>query len=73
MGIDGVVLDVLNTEANDVAFGRPSAGERGDGAFPQIFISYKLWKELTSRDLKLLARVTSRLILKPIRNLADGT
>jgi Insertion element 4 transposase N-terminal/Transposase DDE domain len=120
MGIDGVVLDVPDTEANDVAFGRPSGGERGDGAFPQIlklslvelgthievgfvarscshgeqamvagllrhltpemlllwdrnFFSYKLWKELTSRDVKLLARVTSRLILKPIRNLADGS
>jgi hypothetical protein len=120
MGIDGVVLDVPDSKANDAAFGRPTAGERGDGAFPQIiklslvelgthielgfvvrpcnhgeqamvagllrhltsqmlllwdrnFFSYKLWKELTSRDVKLLARVTSRLILKPIRNLADGS
>ena len=120
MGIDGVVLDVPDSEANDAAFGRPSAGERGDGAFPQViklslvelgthievgfvvrpcshgeqpmvagllrhltsemlllwdrnFFSYKLWKELTSRDVKLLARVVSRLILKPIRNLADGS
>jgi len=120
MGIDGVVLDVPDSEANDAAFGRPTAGERGDGAFPQIiklslvelgthielgfvvrpcnhgeqpmvsgllrhltsemlllwdrnFFSYKLWKELTSRDVKVLARVTSGLILKPIRNLADGS
>ena len=120
MGIDGVVLDVPDSHANDHAFGRPTAGERGDGAFPQIiklslvelgthieigfvvrpcnhgeqamvagllrhltsemlllwdrnFFSYKLWKELTSRDVKLLARVTSGLILKPIRNLADGS
>ena len=29
--------------------------------------------KLTLRDVKLLARVTSRLILRPIRNLADGS
>lgn len=34
MGIDGVVLDVPDSEANAV-FGRPSGG-RGDGAFPQV-------------------------------------
>jgi hypothetical protein len=37
------------------------------------FFSYKLWKKLTSRDVKLLARVTSGLILKPILNLPDGS
>jgi Insertion element 4 transposase N-terminal/Transposase DDE domain len=120
MGIDGVVFDVPDSEANDAAFGRPTAGERGDGAFPQIiklslvelgthieigfvmrgcfhgeqamvagllrhltpdmlliwdrnFFSYKLWTTVTTRDVKLLARVTSALILKPIRNLADGS
>jgi len=36
MGIDSTVLDVPDTPANDAAFGRPSAGTRGDGAFPQI-------------------------------------
>src|SRR3954469_13474793 len=36
MGIDGVVLDVPDSAANATAFGRPSAGPRGDGAFPQI-------------------------------------
>jgi Insertion element 4 transposase N-terminal/Transposase DDE domain len=36
MGIDGVVLDVPDSPANAAAFGRPSAGPRGDGAFPQI-------------------------------------
>jgi hypothetical protein len=120
MGIDGVVFDVPDSDVNAAAFGRPSAGPRGAGAFPQVrklslvelgahaevafvvrpitqgeqgmvgallrhleremlllwdrgFFSYGLWKEVTSRRVKILARVTSRLILKPIRNLADGS
>ena len=120
MGIDGVVFDVPDSEVNAAAFGRPSAGPRGEGAFPQIrklslvelgthvevafvvrpiargeqgmvgallrhldpemlllwdrgFFSYGLWQEVASRGVKILARVTSRLILKPIRNLADGS
>jgi Insertion element 4 transposase N-terminal/Transposase DDE domain len=36
MGIDGVVLDVPDSDINAATFGRPSAGPRGDGAFPQI-------------------------------------
>ena len=36
MGIDGTVFDVPDSAANAAAFGRPSAGPRGDGAFPQI-------------------------------------
>jgi hypothetical protein len=35
MGIDGTVLDVPDSAANDAAFGRP-AGMRGVGAFPQV-------------------------------------
>src|SRR5271166_7137384 len=35
MGIDGTVLDVPDTPANDAHFGRSSGG-RGDSAFPQI-------------------------------------
>ena len=120
MGIDGTVFDVPDSDANAAAFGRPSAGPRGDGAFPQVrklslvelgthvevafvvrsiahgeqamvggllrhltpemlllwdrgFFSYDLWKELTARGVKVLARVKSGLILKPIRNLADGS
>jgi hypothetical protein len=120
MGIDGVVCDVPDSAANDAAFGRPSAGPRGDGAFPQIrklslvelgthvevalivkpcrtgehamvdallphltsqmlllwnrgFFSYKLWKKLMAQGVNVLARVTSRLILRPIRNLKDGS
>jgi hypothetical protein len=120
MGIDGTVLDVPDSDANAAAFGRPSAGPRGDGAFPQVrklslvelgthvevafvarsiahgeqsmvgallrhldpemlllwdrgFFSYALWKAVTARRVKVLARVTSRLILEPIRDLADGS
>ena len=35
MGIDGTVLDVPDSPANDAAFGR-SSGSRGPGAFPQV-------------------------------------
>jgi hypothetical protein len=120
MGIDSTVLDVPDTPANDAAFGRPSAGPRGDGAFPQVrklslvelgthvevamvvkhircgertmvaallrhlstemlllldrgFFSYELWRELESRGVKLLARVVKNMILRPIRDLSDGS
>jgi hypothetical protein len=120
MGIDGVVFDVPDSDVNAAAFGRPSAGPRGDGAFPQIrklslvelgthaevalvvrpiaqgeqgmvgallrhldsemlllwdrgFFSYGLWGAVTARRVKIVARVTCRLLLKPIRNLADGS
>jgi hypothetical protein len=120
MGIDSTVFDVPDTPANDAAFGRPSAGTRGDGAFPQIrklslvelgthvevaiavkhircgertmvaallrhlstemlllldrgFFSYELWRELESRGVKLLARVVKNMILRPIRDLSDGS
>ena len=36
MGIDGVVFDVPDSDVNAAAFGRPSAGPRGEGAFPQV-------------------------------------
>jgi hypothetical protein len=36
MGLDGTVLDVPDSAANAAAFGRPSAGPRGEGAFPQV-------------------------------------
>jgi hypothetical protein len=36
MALDGTVLDVPDSAANAAAFGRPSAGPRGDGAFPQV-------------------------------------
>ncbi len=36
MGIDGVVLNLPDRPANDATFGRPSGGDRGAGAFPQL-------------------------------------
>jgi hypothetical protein len=36
MGIDGTTLNVPDTAANARAFGRPSGGHRGEGAFPQV-------------------------------------
>jgi hypothetical protein len=120
IGIDGTVFDVPDSPANAAAFARPSAGPRGDGAFPQVrklslvelgthaevalvvrsssrgeqsmiaglfrhltpemlllwdrgFFSYALWSEMIARNVKVLARVQSRLILRPIRPLADGS
>jgi hypothetical protein len=120
MGIDGVVLDVPDSDANATAFGRPTAGPRGDGAFPQIrklslvelgthvevaflvkpchcgeqamvdallphltpamlllwdrgFFSYEQWQKLIEPRVKVLARVTNQLTLRPIRILADDS
>lgn len=120
VGLDGTVYDVPDSDANAATFARPSAGPRGDGAFPQIrklslvelgthvefafvvrsiahgepsmvdgllrhltaqmlliwdrnFFSYRLWKAVAARDVKLLARVKGNLILRPIRHLADGS
>jgi Insertion element 4 transposase N-terminal/Transposase DDE domain len=36
MGLDGTTYDVPDSPANAAAFGRPSAGPRGAGAFPQV-------------------------------------
>jgi len=36
MAFDGTVFDVPDEPANAAAFGRPTAGPRGDGAFPQV-------------------------------------
>ena len=119
MGIDGTVMDVPDSPANEERFGRRSGG-RGDAAFPQIrklsrvelgthvetalaiggyhdseqklvvqlfdkipddalwledrnFFSYDHWKELDSRGVKLLVRIKSNRILKPIERLPDGS
>lgn len=52
MSIDGFVLDVADTPANERAFGRPGSG-RAPGAFPQVRIlalcetgSHVMWKFL---------------------------
>lgn len=120
MGIDGTTQDVPDSAANAAAFGRPSAGPRGDGAFPQVrklslvelgthvevafavkpchsderamvagllrhlvpgmlllldraFFSYARWRQLEARGVKLLARVSKSMILRPTRELADGS
>jgi hypothetical protein len=36
MAVDGTVYNVPDSKANAAAFGRASAGPRGDGAFPQV-------------------------------------
>lgn len=120
MGIDGVVLNLPDRVANDVTFGRPSGGNRGVGAFPQLrkvslvelgthvevafiakpittgehtvlstllkyvpedallledrgFFGYKHWKMADSRGIRLLVRVKSHLILRPLKKLSDGS
>lgn len=120
MGIDGVVYTLPDRPAHEVVFGRPSGGDRGAGAFPQLrkvslvelgthvevafvakpistgeqavipallksvpedalllwdrgFFSYDLWKLLESRSIRMLARVKSNLILRPLRRLSDGS
>jgi transposase IS4-like protein/DDE family transposase len=37
------------------------------------FFSYSLWKTLLARGLHVLARVKSHLVLRPIRELSDGS
>jgi len=123
MALDGTVYNVPDSPANAAAFGRPSSGHRGDGAFPQVrklslvevgthvevafvakgiktpdsgeqrlapglfrhvrpdmlllwdrgFFSYSLWKQVLTQGCQLLARVRSRLVLRPIQSLADGS
>jgi hypothetical protein len=36
MALDGTIFDVPDSEANAAVFARPSAGPRGEGAFPQV-------------------------------------
>lgn len=36
VAVDGTLLDVPDTVANAAYFGRPTAGKRGNGAFPQV-------------------------------------
>jgi Insertion element 4 transposase N-terminal/Transposase DDE domain len=123
MALDGTVYTVPDSPANATAFGRPSGGTRGEGAFPQVrklslvevgthvevafvakgikgpdsseqrlapglfrhlrpdmllvwdrgFFSYALWKGIMTAGCQLLARVSSRLVLRPTQPLADGS
>jgi hypothetical protein len=37
------------------------------------FFSYELWRELDARGVKVLARVTTQMVLRPIHELPDGS
>jgi len=37
------------------------------------FFSYELWRQFDARGVKILARVTTQMVLRPIRELADGS
>ncbi len=37
------------------------------------FFSHELWRELDARGVKVLARVTTQMVLRPIRDLPDGS
>jgi Insertion element 4 transposase N-terminal/Transposase DDE domain len=121
MGLDGVIYNVPDSDANADAFGYPKGG-RGEGAFPQVrklslvelgthaeqafvvkgikqqdaaerkmvpallrhlqcgmlllwdrgFLGYTLWQAVQLR-CHLLARVTAKLVLRPIEQLHDGS
>jgi hypothetical protein len=120
VGIDAVVFNLPDRDANANTFGRPTSGNRGEGAFPQLrkvslvelgthvelafvarpittseqaavpallkhvpddallvwdrgYFSYNLWKTLTSRNLRVLARVSKDVILKPFVQMRDGS
>jgi hypothetical protein len=38
MALDGSCLDVADTEANEIAFGRPGSAREGQAAFPQLLV-----------------------------------
>ena len=65
MGIDGMVLDVPDSAANAAAFGRPSAGPRGDGAFPQV-------RKLSLVELGTHVEVALVVEAMPPRRAGDG-
>jgi hypothetical protein len=60
MGIDGTVFDVPDSEANAATFARPSAGPRGEGAFPQ------------ARKLSLVELGTHAEVAMVVRSSAHG-
>jgi hypothetical protein len=120
VAVDGTCLDVPDTEANDDFFGRPTSGNRGDGAFPQVrklslvevgthiefalctdsyrvgektmfprllphlrpgmlllcdrgFFSYNLWKNVVSKGVRLLVRLSKGMVLKALEPCSDGS
>src|SRR3954451_13570798 len=60
MGVDDTVYDVPDSEANAAVFARPSAGPRGDGAFPQV------------RKLSLVELGTHAEVAMVVRSSAQG-
>ena len=59
MAVDGFVLNIADTPANEQAFGRPQSG-RGQGAFPQVRVlalcetgSHVIWKFLIKLDVQV--------------------
>jgi Insertion element 4 transposase N-terminal/Transposase DDE domain len=60
VGLDGTVYDVPDSDANAAVFARPSAGPRGDGAFPQL------------RKLSLVELGTHVELAFVVRSLAHG-
>src|SRR5512135_437387 len=60
MGIDGTTYDVPDSEANTAVFARPSAGPRGEGAFPQ------------ARKLSLVELGTHAEVALVVRSSAHG-
>jgi len=58
MGIDSTVYDLPDTEANEMAFGRPTGGDRGPGAFPQL-------RKVSLVELG--THIETALVLKPCR------
>ena len=58
VAVDGNVLNLPDTPANERAFGRPSGGSRGDGAFPQC-------RKVSLVELG--THVEFAFIIKPIR------
>ena len=60
MGIDGTIYDVPDSEANAAVLARPSAGPRGEGAFPQ------------ARKLSLVELGTHVEVVMVVRSSAHG-
>ena len=82
-----VIVDTSGTHA-EVAFQIKPCTSSEQAALPSLlrhltpemlliwdrnFFSYKLWKTLNSREIKVLARIKANLILEPIERLSDGS
>jgi hypothetical protein len=80
MALDGFVIDVADTPANERAFGRPQSG-RAAGAFPQVQVlslcevgTHVLWRSLLkphNRSEVLMARYVLRFLVENMLLLWD--